>query len=186
MLRHEFFEPVLHGVISSVCDLALRLFHLAFGSHVGRGTQAALHLLGRTNQQHVSRLCLRRIDGVGGQLQYARSLYLQGSDTERREILDNFDDLIIVVQVDQVEGEEHPERMNAARRHDPETLVRSQSELSNKPSEAREGGVSRGYTQAEKTFAREVVYAVRPSFHVAPSFLASAGHIPKISMQRRS
>src|ERR1700688_3583559 len=83
-------------------------------------------------------------------------------------------DLIAVVQVDQIKREKHPEGMNAARRYDPETLARFQSEPSDQPLEARERGICEGYTQIEKTFAREVVYAVRRSFHVAPSFLACA------------
>jgi hypothetical protein len=63
--------------------------------------------------------------------------------------------------------------VNAARRHNPETLVRSQSEPSDQPFKARESGIGWGHTQAEKTFARHVVYAVCRSFHVAPLFLAS-------------
>src|ERR1700737_4142109 len=82
------------------------------------------------------------------------------------------DALIAFVQVDQIKREEHTESMNAARRDDPKTLARSQSEPSDQPLEARKRGICESYSQIEKTFAREVVYAVRRSFHVVPSLLA--------------
>lgn len=58
--------------------------------------------------------------------------------------------------------------MDPAGGHHPDPLVGSELEPSDEPPEARKNRVSRFNIQAEETFARLVVYAIRSSLHSSP------------------
>ena len=130
--------------------------------------ESTLHLLSRADQQLVSWLSLRCIDGVRRQFQHTCGLRLQGRNTESREMLDDVDYLLVIIHIDQIQREQHAHGMNSAGRHDPESLINPQLEFSNQPFQARERRIGRGDTQTEETFAGLVVYAVCPSIHRGP------------------
>jgi hypothetical protein len=122
---------------------------------------------------------------VGGEFQYTRGFYLERRDTKCWKILDNFNDLIVFVEIDQVEWEEHAEGMNPAGGHDPKTLTRAQAEPADETLETRERGVCDGHAQVEKAFAGQVVYAVCRSFHklsFVPGGYPATGHALRISI----
>jgi len=73
-----------------------------------------LHLVGDTDYQLIAYLGLRRVDGVGRELQHAFRLPAQRCDAEGGEIFLEMDDLKVLVEIDQIQGDEDAERMDSA------------------------------------------------------------------------
>src|ERR1700677_576270 len=132
-----------------------------------------LHLFRNADHQLISRLRLRKIDGVGRQLQPAFCLCFQGPDTKRRKIFDEVNDPVVLVKVNQVERKKQSQCMNPPRRNDPYALIGPELQPSNQSPQAREDRVRSPDIQAEETFPRLVVHAIRPSFHSDPLALTS-------------
>src|SRR5258705_13796094 len=65
--------------------------------------------------------------------------------------------------------------MNSTRGHNPKPLIDFQPEPSDQSSQARKGRISRCDAEAEKAFARLVIYAIGPSSHFVFRTLARAG-----------
>src|SRR6185312_3226774 len=97
----------------------------------------------------------------------------QGRNTESGEVLYKMDDAIVLVEVNQIEGEQDTQGMNSTRRYDPHPFIEPQPELSNQPSQTREGSIRQSDAQAKKAFASLVVHAIRLSFHFNLPLLAS-------------
>src|SRR5260370_40107524 len=75
-----------------------RLSHYSFrlnaAMHRPTLPQPMLHLLGDADHELISRLGLRRIDGVGRQLQHTFGLRFKGCDSKCRKIVDEMNDSI--------------------------------------------------------------------------------------------
>src|ERR1019366_2060394 len=102
-------------------------------------------------------------------------LHSQGCDPKRGKMLNQVNDPMMLVKIDQIERNEHPQRMNSAGRHDPDALVGLEVDLADQSSQASEGRIRRSDPQAEEAFACLVVYAVLPSFHISPPKTSARG-----------
>src|SRR6185437_13837004 len=131
----------------------------------GCALEAAFDFIDRADDQLIARLGLRRVDGVGGQLEHAGGLNPQGGDTEVGKMLNGVQDFVLLVEVNQVEREEDSKGMDALGGDDPQTFVELELKLADEPFEAREGGVRRRDAEAEEALAGLVIDAVRWFLH---------------------
>lgn len=99
------------------------------------------------------------------QLEHACGLNSKWRNTESGEMLDDMNDLVVLIEVDEIEGKEHTQGVNSLRRHYPEPLIELELQLSDESFEACEDGIGRSHPQAEKAFASLVIYAVGSSIH---------------------
>jgi hypothetical protein len=75
------------------------------------------------------------------------------------------DDLLVFVQIDEIEGKEHPESVNALRGNNPEAFIELEFEFSDQALEAGERGVRRSDAQAEEALAGLIVDAIGLFLH---------------------
>ena len=132
---------------------------------VGESFQAALHLFGGADDQLVSGLRLRRIDGVGGQREHAGGLNGLSAGAEGRKRFDGVEDPAVRIQVKEVEREEHTGLGDSAEWRQPESLTGLQFERFDPGFELVHRRVGDGDFKAKEALAGLVVGTVIPRFH---------------------
>ncbi len=85
--------------------------------------QPLLHLLGNADQKLVPYLGLRRINSVGGQFQHTFRVRSQRRNAKGRKMLHQMNHSMLLIQINQVERNQHSQRVNPARRDNPYSLV---------------------------------------------------------------
>jgi hypothetical protein len=127
--------------------------------------EALFHFLSDTDDELIARLGMRGVDRVGGQFQDAFGLRLDRSNAERPKVLDQMDDPIIFVEINDVDREKEPERMDAPRGHNPDSLVGPETEPADEAAKARKYGIRSLDIEAKEAFTRRVIYAVGSPLH---------------------
>jgi hypothetical protein len=129
--------------------------------------EASSHLFDGADNQLVSWLGLRGIDGMDGKLKNAGSLSFYGRDAESGEVLDDVDDLVGFVHVDQIQRKENADGMNSTGGQNPEPFIDPEPELTDQASETGEGVIGRKNAEAQEALPRLVVHAISSSLHIS-------------------
>jgi hypothetical protein len=109
------------------------LLRLTLKTRDSAPAEATFDFFNRADDQLIAWLGLGRIDRVGRQLKHAGCLDPQWRDAEPGKMLDDMYDPVVLIQVDQVEREEHTQCMNSLRGHYPESLVELELQPSDEP-----------------------------------------------------
>lgn len=94
--------------------------------------ETRLYLLDRTDDQLISGLCLRGVDGMSRQFEDTRRLSSERCDSEPREMLDYVNDPVLTIKIYEIKWEENAQCMHALRGNNPQPFVQLQLQLSNK------------------------------------------------------
>src|SRR4051812_43438916 len=82
--------------------------------------QKLFHIPGRADEQLIADLRLRRINCSWSQLQNAATVFSDRPDSKSAKGFNQVDHPVICVQVNQIDGEQHTDRMDASRRSHPD------------------------------------------------------------------
>ena len=72
-------------------------------------------------------------------------LYSQGRNSKYRKILNEVDDSIVLIQIDEVEGNQNSDGMHTSGGHQPDAFIGAELQSSDEPSQTRKDGISGRY-----------------------------------------
>jgi hypothetical protein len=105
------------------------------------------------DEQFVADLCIRRIYCPGFQFENAGTPDSDGRDSKWPKIFDEVNHPIRRVEINHVDGKQHPYRMNSAGRSQPDAIVGLPSSLSQQPPQAHRQSIGRSYAKPKERFA---------------------------------